>query len=95
MSISLKVDPHLQLVDGSRLQAVFLESDKGKMLYGLEEDEVAALKTLSAIELDDQQLKETMISNFVKRYAKLSEVLIHLLHFFSICKIVGRIFLSL
>ena len=76
-------------MDDSRLQAVFLESDKGKMLYGSEEDEVAALKTLSAIELDDQQLKDMVISNFVTRYAKLSEVPIYLLQFISICKIVG------
>ncbi|XP_062173237.1 protein SEMI-ROLLED LEAF 2 isoform X3 [Alnus glutinosa] len=67
------VDPYLELVDNIRLQAVSIESDKEKMLYGSQEDEVAALKSLSAIELDDQQLKETFISHFMSKSAKLSE----------------------
>ncbi|XP_059446358.1 protein SEMI-ROLLED LEAF 2 isoform X1 [Corylus avellana] len=66
------VDPYLELVDNIRLQAVSIESDK-EMLYGSQEDEVAALKSLSAIELDDQQLKETVISHFMSKSAKLSE----------------------
>ncbi len=63
------------MVDNIRLQAVSIESDKEKMLYGSQEDEVAALKSLSAIELDDQQLKETFISHFMSKSAKLSEVI--------------------
>lgn len=63
------------MVDNIRLQAVSIESDKEKMLYGSQEDEVAALKSLSAIELDDQQLKETVISHFMSKSAKLSEVI--------------------
>ncbi|KAF3458013.1 hypothetical protein FNV43_RR02676 [Rhamnella rubrinervis] len=66
------VDPHLQLVDDIRLQAV-LESDKEKLSYGYQEDAVAALKSLSAIEIDDQKLKETTISHFMTKFAKLSE----------------------
>ncbi|GLT53623.1 hypothetical protein SLA2020_268820 [Shorea laevis] len=67
------VDPYLELVNNIRLQAVSIESDKKKMLYGSQGDEVAALKSLSAIELDDQQLKETVISHFMSKSAKLSE----------------------
>ncbi|KAI4324302.1 hypothetical protein L6164_023854 [Bauhinia variegata] len=64
-------DPFLELVDDMRLQAVCIES--GKMLYGSQEDEVAALKSLSAVELDDKQLKETVISYFMTKFSKLSE----------------------
>ncbi|RXI00783.1 hypothetical protein DVH24_001017 [Malus domestica] len=70
-----KVDPGLQLVDGIWLQAVSIESDKERISYGsLREDEVAALKSLSAVELDDQLLRETVISHFMIKFAKLSEV---------------------
>lgn len=71
--IDKTVDPHLQLVDDARLQAVFKESNKGKIFYGSQEDEVAALKSLSAIQLNDHQLKETVISHFMTKFAKLSE----------------------
>ena len=62
------------MVDDARLQAVFIESNKGKIFYGSQEDEVAALKSLSAIQLNDHQLKETVISHFMTKFAKLSEV---------------------
>lgn len=67
------VDPHLQLVDDACLRAVFVESGKGKIFYGSQEDEVGALKSLSAIKSDDRQLKETVISHFMTKFAKLSE----------------------
>ncbi|XP_057959734.1 protein SEMI-ROLLED LEAF 2 isoform X2 [Malania oleifera] len=67
------VDPHLQLVEDIGLQAVFLESDKEKILYGSQDDEVSALKSLSAVEVDDQQLKEFVISHLTKKFEKLSE----------------------
>ncbi|KAM3702515.1 hypothetical protein ACB098_04G031700 [Castanea mollissima] len=67
------VDPYLELVDDIRLQAVSIESNKKKILYGTQEDEVAASKSLSAIESDDQQLKETVISHFMSKFATLSE----------------------
>lgn len=73
---NLQVDPGLQLVDGIWLQAVSIESDKERISYGsLREDEVAALKSLSAVELDDQLLRETVISHFMIKFAKLSEVI--------------------
>ncbi|XP_061367292.1 protein SEMI-ROLLED LEAF 2-like isoform X2 [Gastrolobium bilobum] len=65
------VDPFLELVDDVRLQAVCIESQK--IIFGSPEDEVAAMKSLSAIELDDKQLKETVISHFMTKFSKLSE----------------------
>ncbi|CAL2228959.1 unnamed protein product [Prunus armeniaca] len=68
------VDPCLQLVDDTWLQAVSIESYKEKISYGsLQEDEVATFNSLSAVELDDQLLKETVISHFMTKFAKLSE----------------------
>lgn len=66
----LQVDPHLHLVDDSRLQ----ESPSNKAVYEFEEDEVAALKFLGKVENDDEQLKETVISHLLKKFGKLPEV---------------------
>lgn len=71
--INPQVDPFLELVDDIRLQTVCIESEKRS--YGSQEDEVAAIKSLSAVELDDKQLKETVISYFMTKFAKLSEVI--------------------
>lgn len=65
------VDPFLKLVDDIRLQAVCEESEK--IIYGSQEDEVTAMKSLSAVELNDKQLKETVISYFMTKFSKLSE----------------------
>ncbi|KAG2371233.1 hypothetical protein LR48_Vigan05g205500 [Vigna angularis] len=65
------VDPFLELVDDIRLLAVCKEMEK--ITYGSEEDEAAAVKSLSAVELDDKQLKETVISYFMTKFSKLSE----------------------
>ncbi|CAL0322107.1 unnamed protein product [Lupinus luteus] len=65
------VDPFLELVDDIWLQTVCLESEK--IIYGSQEDEVAAMKSLSAVELDEKQLKETVISFFMTKFSKLSE----------------------
>ncbi|XP_044466327.1 protein SEMI-ROLLED LEAF 2-like isoform X1 [Mangifera indica] len=67
------VDPFLELVEDIRLQAVYAESGKMKIAYGSEEDEVCALKSLSAIELNDHQLKEIVISQIMTKFAKLPE----------------------
>ncbi|KAM5570144.1 protein SEMI-ROLLED LEAF 2 [Rosa sericea] len=53
--------------------AVSIDSDMEKLPYGSQPDEVAALKSLSAIELDDQLLKETVISHFMTKFSILSE----------------------
>jgi len=60
------------LVDDIRLLAVCKESEN--ISYGSQEDEVAALKSLSTVELDDKQLKETVTSSFMTKFSKLSEV---------------------
>ncbi|XP_020236010.1 protein EFR3 homolog cmp44E isoform X2 [Cajanus cajan] len=65
------VDPFLELVDDVRLQAVYIESEK--IIYGSQEDDVSAMKSLSAVKLDDKQLKETVISCFLTKFSKLSE----------------------
>lgn len=44
--------------------------------YGSQEDEVAAVRSLSYIELSDQQLKEILTSHYMTEYGKLSEVII-------------------
>ncbi|KAL0556538.1 hypothetical protein IC582_005052 [Cucumis melo] len=67
------VDPHLQLVNDTRLLAVRVKSEKDRVPFGSEEDEVAASKFLSILELDEQQLKETVVSHFTIKYANLSE----------------------
>ncbi|XP_057728912.1 protein SEMI-ROLLED LEAF 2-like isoform X1 [Arachis stenosperma] len=65
------VDPFLKLVDDIRLQAVCIESEK--TIYGSQEDEIAAINSLSAVESDDEQLKETVISYFTIKFSKLSK----------------------
>ncbi|KAK4855441.1 hypothetical protein QYF36_007361 [Acer negundo] len=67
------VDPYLELIEDIRLQAICAESDKVKISYGSQEDEVAAMKSLSAIESDDHHVKETVISHFMTKFEKLSE----------------------
>lgn len=65
------VDPYLELVDNIRLQAVVDSVNGGT--YGSEEDNFAALKSLSAVVSDEQQLKETVISHLMSKFEKLSE----------------------
>ncbi|PSS35864.1 hypothetical protein CEY00_Acc00282 [Actinidia chinensis var. chinensis] len=64
------VDPYLKLVEDIRLHAASIGEERG---YGSEEDEVAALKSLSTIELGDQLLRETVISHLMTKFGKLSE----------------------
>ncbi|XP_028063885.1 protein EFR3 homolog isoform X4 [Camellia sinensis] len=65
------VDPYLKLMEDIRLHAVSFDEAKG---YESQEDEVAALKSLSTIELGDKQLRETVLSHLMTKLAKLSEV---------------------
>lgn len=60
------------MVDDIRLLAVSNGEEKG---YGSNEDEVAALKSLSTIELGDKELRETVISCIMTKFEKLSEVI--------------------
>ncbi|KAK9665077.1 hypothetical protein RND81_14G088700 [Saponaria officinalis] len=66
------VDPYLRLVDDIRLKSVIRDSVDG-ITYGSEEDDVIALKSLSVITSDDQQLKETVILSLLSKFEKLSE----------------------
>ncbi|OVA04592.1 hypothetical protein BVC80_1713g22 [Macleaya cordata] len=66
------VDPFLELIEDTRLQAICMASNDERAIYGSQEDEVAALKTLSTIEAGDREIKEMVISHFMK-YGKLSE----------------------
>ncbi|XP_026662768.1 protein SEMI-ROLLED LEAF 2-like isoform X2 [Phoenix dactylifera] len=56
------VDPFLQLVEDSKLQAVNTASDHLVKVYGSKEDDNCALISLSAVELTENQLKESMVS---------------------------------
>ncbi|KAM7486984.1 hypothetical protein LguiA_002993 [Lonicera macranthoides] len=67
------IDPYLELVDDIRLQAVCVQPDGGNKGYGSQYDDVSALKSLSAIELYDQELKEIVISYFMTMAGKFSE----------------------
>uniref|UniRef100_A0A5B7APT7 ARM repeat superfamily protein n=1 Tax=Davidia involucrata TaxID=16924 RepID=A0A5B7APT7_DAVIN len=67
------LDPYLELVEDIRLQAVCIRPGSKDKFYGSQEDEVSALKSLSAIQLGEKQLKETVISHFMTKFGKLSE----------------------
>ncbi|XP_021752707.1 uncharacterized protein LOC110718207 isoform X1 [Chenopodium quinoa] len=69
----ITVDPYLELVDNIRLEAVIQKLVDGGRTYGSEEDEFAALKSLSAVESDEQQLKETVLSHLMSKFKELSE----------------------
>nr|XP_010930207.1 uncharacterized protein LOC105051451 [Elaeis guineensis] len=67
------VDPFLHLVEDSMLQANYVASSVGKPIFGSEEDEIAALKFLAAIDVDDVQLKKTVIFHLVNKFEELPE----------------------
>lgn len=67
------------MVEDIRLQAVCAQPGDTKNGYGSQEDEVAALKSLSAVELGDRELKETVITHFMTTCEHLSEVINQLL----------------
>lgn len=69
-----QVDPYLHLVEDGGLQAVHMAYDSEKKTYGSPKDEAAASESLSAILMDDGQLKEAVVSHVLKKYRKLSEV---------------------
>ena len=57
------------------LQANYVASSVGKPIFGSEEDEIAALKFLAAIDVDDMQLKKTVIFHLVNKFEELPEVI--------------------
>ncbi|KAK1267713.1 hypothetical protein QJS04_geneDACA015603 [Acorus gramineus] len=66
------VDPFLQLVEDSRLQAVN-PANHHLRVYGSKEDDDAALRCLSAITITENQTKESMASVIVKSLGSLSD----------------------
>ncbi|KAL2506308.1 ARM repeat superfamily protein [Abeliophyllum distichum] len=65
------VDPYFKLMEDINLLALSVGPEA--IGYGSQEDEVAALRSLSSIESSDHQLKEIVISHFMTEYGKLSE----------------------
>ncbi|KAL2921015.1 Protein EFR3-like protein B [Bienertia sinuspersici] len=69
----ITVDPYLELVDNIRLLAVTENPAGDGRTYGSEEDDFAALKSLSTIESDEQHLKDTVIFHLMSKFEKLPE----------------------
>lgn len=67
------VDPYLELVEDIRLQVRIVQPGGEEKFYGSQEDEVAAMNSLTAVELDNQQLKEILLTHLMTKYGKLSE----------------------
>ncbi|XP_026427027.1 uncharacterized protein LOC113323013 isoform X3 [Papaver somniferum] len=67
------VDPFLQLVQDSRLQAIGNGSDFPSKVYGSKEDDATSLKVLSEIEITDNQTKESLASMVLKGMGNLSD----------------------
>ncbi|KAI3932854.1 hypothetical protein MKX01_031836 [Papaver californicum] len=67
------VDPFLELVDDIKLQVVHTMSNDEKAVYGSQEDEEAALKSLSEVEIDNGELKETLKSHLMEKFRQMSE----------------------
>lgn len=74
-----QVDPFLQLIGDSKLQAVKPVVDKPvvdhvRAVYGSNEDNEDALKFLSAIERTENQSKESIATMIVKFFVRSSDV---------------------
>ncbi|KAJ8560366.1 hypothetical protein K7X08_004424 [Anisodus acutangulus] len=66
-------DPYLKLGEDVRPQAASIASGSEPYGYGSQEDEIAALQSMSAVELDDEKLKEIVMLHFTTKCGKLSE----------------------
>ena len=69
-----QMDPYLALDEDMRLQVTCTKPGEDNC-YGSQKDEAAAVEALSAMELKDQQLKETLLTHLVSKLENLSEVL--------------------
>ncbi|XP_050385943.1 protein SEMI-ROLLED LEAF 2 isoform X2 [Argentina anserina] len=67
------VDPFLQLVDDSKLQATESDPDQPRKVFGSKEDNEDALRCLSAFSKADSQSKESFATMIVKTLAKSSD----------------------
>ncbi|CAN4107200.1 unnamed protein product [Withania somnifera] len=68
------VDPFLDLVEDSKLQAFDSSSLHGKVTYGSNEDDSSAQKCLSQINITEEQSTESMISIILKSLSNLSDL---------------------
>ncbi|KAI3692753.1 hypothetical protein L6452_32575 [Arctium lappa] len=66
------MDPYLALDEDMRLQVTCTKPGEDNC-YGSQKDEAAAVEALSAMELKDQQLKETLLTHLVSKLENLSE----------------------
>ncbi|KAH7685032.1 putative transmembrane protein cmp44E protein [Dioscorea alata] len=71
MAIEKMVDPHLHLVEDGRLPAIYVTPSKEKATYGSEEDDNDALKFLETIKIDDEKLKQVVISHLIRKFEEL------------------------
>ncbi|XP_023539631.1 uncharacterized protein LOC111800256 isoform X1 [Cucurbita pepo subsp. pepo] len=67
------VDPFLELVEGCKLQAVTIPSDKTSCPYGSKEDDDSASKFLSEVEITKDQTRESLVTEIVKSLDTLSD----------------------
>ncbi|KAL6911589.1 hypothetical protein ACP4OV_000394 [Aristida adscensionis] len=67
------VDPYLRLVEDCRLQAHDRAADPCLRIYGSKEDDDLALKSLSNIQMNEDQSKETTVSLILNSLEGLSE----------------------
>ncbi|GMP97421.1 hypothetical protein CsSME_00045681 [Camellia sinensis var. sinensis] len=59
-------DPFLHLIEDCKLQAVSSGSQYPKVVYGSEDDDISASKSLSEIEITEDQTRESLASVIVK-----------------------------
>ncbi|XP_062221798.1 protein SEMI-ROLLED LEAF 2-like isoform X3 [Phragmites australis] len=67
------VDPFLRLVEDHRLQALDRAAEPCSKVYGSKEDDDLALKSLSNIEMNEDQSKETSVSLILNSLEDLAE----------------------
>lgn len=66
------------MVEDNKLKVASSQPCDARNSYGSPEDEIAALKSLSAVKSGDEVLKEMVVEHFIS-CKELSEVIIHLL----------------
>ncbi|URE13514.1 Cyclin-related protein [Musa troglodytarum] len=67
------VDPYLQLVEDSKLQAVNAAPERCSRVYGSQDDDNNALKSLQAVELTESQSREFIVSLIMNSLSDLSD----------------------
>ncbi|CAD5177193.1 unnamed protein product [Musa acuminata subsp. malaccensis] len=67
------VDPYLQLVEDSKLQAVNAAPEHCSRVYGSQEDDNNALKSLQVVELTESQSREFIVSQIMNSLSDLSD----------------------